>query len=159
MLKVGIGYDVHRFSEDRALIIGGVQIDYPMGLLGHSDADVLCHAIGDALLGALGAGDLGENFPPTDEKYKGISSMKILGYIQQMISDRKGEILSIDSTVIAQKPRLAGYRKKMTENIANVLNVGNHLVSVKATTTEGLGFTGREEGIAAQAVALLDLIK
>ena len=159
MLKVGIGYDVHRFSEDRALIIGGVQIDYPVGLLGHSDADVLSHAIGDALLGALGAGDLGENFPPADEKYKNISSMKLLGYIQQMISDRKGEILSIDSTVIAQKPRLAGYRDKMTENIANVLNVGTHLVSVKATTTEGLGFAGREEGIAAQAVALLDLIK
>ena len=159
MLKVGTGYDVHRFSEDRALIIGGVQIDYPMGLLGHSDADVLSHAIADALLGALGAGDLGENFPPTDEKYRDISSIKILEYIRHMVSDRNGEILSIDSTVIAQKPRLAGYRKEMAKNIANALDVGTDLVSVKATTTEGLGFAGREEGIAAQAVALLDLIK
>ena len=157
MLKIGCGYDVHRFSESRRLILGGVTIDYPLGLLGHSDADVLCHAVGDAVLGALGAGDLGEHFPPSNEEYRGISSLTILERIADLSAERGGEILCVDSTIIAQSPALSSYRNLMCENIAGALSLERHLVSVKATTTEGLGFAGRKEGIAAQAVVLINI--
>ena len=150
-MRIGQGYDVHRLTEGRKLILGGVDIPYEKGLLGHSDADVLLHAIMDALLGAAALGDIGQHFPDSDEAYKGISSLSLL--------KRVGEILAEnDSTVIAQRPKLLPYRPGMMENIADALGLERDRVSVKATTEEGLGFTGNGEGIAAQAVCLLSTV-
>ncbi len=159
MLKIGFGYDVHRLVEGRDLILGGVKVSFKKGLLGFSDADVLCHAIGDALLGSLCLGDLGRNFPDTDEKYKDISSLKLLKMINEKLKGENAKILSIDSTIVAEKPKLNTYTEKMRKNISDVLNIGIEQVSVKATTTEGLGFAGRGEGIAAFAVVLVQSAK
>jgi len=156
LIKIGFGYDAHRLVEGRDLILGGVKIPYELGLLGHSDADVLSHAIGEAILGALALGDLGRHFPDTDEKYKGISSLKILSLIDDMAKRENAKIIHIDSTIVAQEPKLSPYIEKMRENIADVLNINTDQISVKATTTEGLGFTGRKEGISAYAVVLME---
>ncbi|TDX49311.1 2-C-methyl-D-erythritol 2,4-cyclodiphosphate synthase [Orenia marismortui] len=151
-MRVGIGFDVHKLVEDSDLILGGVTIDYFLGLLGHSDADVLLHAIKDALLGAIGEGDIGRHFPDTDPQYKGISSLKLLKEVVDIIED-KGYILNnLDATIIAQKPKLAPYIERMQKNIAEVLRVDINKINLKATTTEGLGFIGKKEGIAAQAI-------
>lgn len=158
MLRIGHGYDAHRLVEGRALILGGVHIPWHSGLLGHSDADVLSHAIGHALLGAMRLGDLGENFPDTDPSLKGISSLEILTTIAGMINDHNGEIMSIDSTIVAQEPKLTPYKSRMIQNIAHALGLSENLVSVKATTTEEMGFTGRREGIEAYAVCLVEVI-
>jgi 2-C-methyl-D-erythritol 2,4-cyclodiphosphate synthase len=154
-MRIGMGYDVHRLVEDRKLILGGVEIPYEKGLLGHSDADVLLHAIMDALLGAAALGDIGKHFPDTDERYRGISSLKLLEHVGELLSDKGYAIGNIDATVIAQRPKLAGYREQMRENIAETLKIDVSQVSVKATTEEGLGFTGTGEGISSQAIALL----
>jgi 2-C-methyl-D-erythritol 2,4-cyclodiphosphate synthase len=156
MLKIGFGYDAHRLVKGRDLILGGVKIPYDFGLLGHSDADVLSHAIGQAILGALSLGDLGKHFPDTDEKYKGISSLRILSVIYDMTKKENAKIMHIDSTVVAQEPKLSPYIEKMRENIAETLKISTDQVSVKATTTEGIGFTGRKEGISAYAVVLME---
>ena len=154
-MKVGFGYDVHQLVEGRKLILGGVEIQYPKGLLGHSDGDVLLHAICDAILGAIGAGDLGKHFPESDLKLKGISSMELLRVVKILEEEGGFRINNIDSTIVAQAPRLAGYLPKMVENIARTLEVKPQKVNIKATTTEGLGFTGKGEGIAAYAVATI----
>jgi len=156
MFRIGFAYDAHRLVEGRDLVLGGVKIPYPKGLLGHSDADVLVHAIGEAILGALSLGDLGKHFPDTDPQYKGISSLKILSLICDMMTKENTGITNIDSTIVTQEPKLAGYISKMRENIAGVLKVEVDQVSVKATTTEGMGFAGRQEGISAYAVVLLE---
>lgn len=150
-VRVGTGYDVHRLVADRKLILGGVEIPHETGLLGHSDADVLCHAIGDALLGAAGLGDLGRHFPDSDEKYKGISSIRLLKEISSLLKKSGFRVVNVDATVVAQRPKLADYIQKMRENIAESLSSGVDQVSVKATTTEKLGFEGREEGISSQS--------
>jgi 2-C-methyl-D-erythritol 2,4-cyclodiphosphate synthase len=155
-MRIGTGYDVHRLSEDRELILGGVKIPYEKGLLGHSDADVLIHAIMDAILGAAALGDIGKHFPDTDEAYKGISSIELLGRVKNLIEDKLYMVGNIDGTIIAQKPRLSPYIPQMAENIASVLNIDISRVNIKATTEEGLGFTGAGQGIAAQAVCLLE---
>ena len=157
-MKIGFGYDAHRLAEGRDLILGGVKIPYDLGLLGHSDADVLSHAIGEAILGALALGDLGRHFPDTDEKYKGISSLKILSLIDDMAKRENAKIIHIDSTIVAQEPKLSPYIEKMRENIADVLNINTDQISVKATTTEGMGFIGRKEGISAYAVVLMEKV-
>lgn len=154
-MRIGIGYDVHRFQEGRRLVIGGVEIPYHKGLLGHSDADVLIHAICDALLGAAGLGDIGQHFPDSDVRYKDIDSLILLEQTARLVKDRGWLTGNIDSTVVAQKPRLAPYIEAMKEKIARALNIPVENVGIKATTSEGLGFEGREEGISAQAVALL----
>lgn len=154
-MRVGMGYDVHRLAEHRKLILGGVDIPYEKGLLGHSDADVLLHAVMDALLGAAAMGDIGQHFPDSDEQYRGISSLELLGHVGQLLADKGYAIGNIDATVIAQKPKLAGYRDRMRQNIADMLKIDISQVSVKATTEEGLGFTGTGEGISSQAIALL----
>jgi 2-C-methyl-D-erythritol 2,4-cyclodiphosphate synthase len=156
MIKIGFAYDAHRLEEGRDLILGGVKIPYPKGLLGHSDADVLTHAIGEAILGALSLGDLGKHFPDTDEKYKGISSLKILSMTNEMAKKEKAEIINIDSTIVAEEPKLSSYITEMRKNIARVLKINVNQISVKATTTEGMGFTGRKEGISAYAVVLVE---
>ncbi|OCC15286.1 2-C-methyl-D-erythritol 2,4-cyclodiphosphate synthase [Dissulfuribacter thermophilus] len=153
--RVGLGYDVHRFSRDRDLVVGGVKIPYEFGLLGHSDADCLLHAICDALLGAAGLGDIGRHFPDTDPAYKGISSLILLEKVVKLLHDEGWDIANIDSTIIAQSPRLAPYIDAMKKNISSVLGVDIGAVNIKATTTEGLGFEGKGEGIAAKAVALI----
>ena len=158
MLRIGHGYDAHKLVDGRPLILGGVSIPYERGLLGHSDADVLCHALGHALLGALRLGDLGENFPDTDKKYKDISSIELLKQIARKIRDKNGEIQSIDTTVVAQEPKLSPFKDEMTDNIAKALGISSSLISVKATTTEQMGFTGRKEGIEAHAVCLIEVI-
>lgn len=158
MLKIGHGYDAHRLVEGRKLILGGVEIPWPLGLLGHSDADVLSHAVGHALLGAMGMPDLGEMFPNTDPSLEGISSLELLRRIARLIDDRNGEIQSIDTTVVAQEPKLSPYKEHMAENIAEALGIPRNLVSVKATTTEYMGFTGRKEGIEAHAVCIIEVI-
>ena len=158
MLRIGHGYDAHRLVEGRKLILGGINIPYKMGLLGHSDADVLCHALGHALLGAMRFGDLGENFPDTDPAFKDISSLEILRRIAGMIREKKGEIQSIDTTIVAQEPKLSPYKDQMTLNLAEALDISKSLVSVKATTTEQMGFTGRMEGVEAYAVCLIEVI-
>lgn len=155
-MRVGIGYDVHKFEQGRRLILGGVHIPFETGLAGHSDADVLIHAIIDALLGAASMGDIGKVFPDTDNEYKNISSTILLNRVWQMLSRNGYVIKNIDSVVIAQKPRLAPYIEDMRLTIANILELDNDAVSVKATTTEGLGFEGRKEGISAQAICLLE---
>lgn len=154
-MRIGMGYDVHRLVEDRDLIIGGVKIPYERGLLGHSDADVLLHAIMDALLGAAALGDIGKHFPDTDPAYKGISSMKLLAHVQELLVQQGYMIENIDATIIAQQPKLRPYIAQMEQNIARVLSISEEQVNVKATTEEHLGFTGREEGISAQAICSL----
>jgi len=155
MFRVGIGYDVHALVPGYDLIIGGVKIPHDKGLKGHSDADVLVHAICDALLGALSLGDIGQHFPDTDPRFKGISSLKLLSYVSELIRKNGYTIVNVDSVVVAQRPKLFPFIKQMKENIAAVLGILPSQVSVKATTTEKLGFEGREEGISAQAVVLL----
>jgi len=154
-MRVGIGYDAHPLVEGRKLVLGGEEIDFPKGLLGYSDADLLCHSIADALLGASGLGDLGQHFPANDPKYKGISSLKLLQEVRQMVIAQGFSISYIDSVIIAQEPKLAKYIARMREKVAISLGIPPGRVSVKATTTEGLGFSGREEGMEAMAVALL----
>lgn len=154
-MRIGTGYDVHRLVEDRALVIGGVEIPYEKGLLGHSDADVLLHAIMDALLGAAALGDIGRHFPDSDPAYKGISSLLLLEKVGMLLNERGFVIENVDSTIIAQAPKMRPFIDTMRENIARVLGVGTEFINVKATTEEGLGFTGTGEGIAAQAVCLL----
>lgn len=157
-MRIGQGYDVHRLVEGRRLIIGGVDIPYEKGLLGHSDADVLLHAVMDALLGAAALGDIGQHFPDSDERYKGISSIALLKEVGKILQENGYMIENIDSTVIAQRPKLLPYRLQMAENIAAALGIEKEQVSVKATTEEGLGFTGTGEGISAQAIALLSSV-
>jgi 2-C-methyl-D-erythritol 2,4-cyclodiphosphate synthase len=150
-----MGYDVHRYAQDRKMILGGVEIPYELGLLGHSDADVLVHAVMDALLGAAALGDIGQHFPDTDPRYKGISSILLLEHVGRLMKENGYKIGNIDATIIAQRPKLAAYRPRMAENIAKALGLEVNQVSVKATTEEGLGFTGRMEGMAAQVIALI----
>ena len=153
MIKIGTGYDVHAFTDGRPLILGGVTIPYEKGLLGHSDADVLIHAICDALLGALAIGDIGTHFPASDPKYKNASSIGLLNEVAMMIGSRGYRVNNVDSVIVAQEPRLSPYAEQMRKNIADAVGAELGQVSVKSTTTEGLGFAGRKEGIAAQAVA------
>jgi 2-C-methyl-D-erythritol 2,4-cyclodiphosphate synthase len=155
-VRIGIGFDVHQLAVGRSLILGGCVIPFELGLLGHSDADVLVHAIMDALLGAAGMGDLGQHFPDTEEKYRDADSMLLLKQVNLLISEKGFKISSLDSTIICQRPKLAPYLKRMQDRIASVLDLDPELINVKATTTEQLGFTGRGEGIAAQAVVLLE---
>lgn len=155
-MRIGHGYDVHRLTENRKLIIGGVEISYELGLLGHSDADVLLHAISDALLGAAALGDIGGMFPDTDERWKGADSLKLLKAVVQRVSADGYVIENIDSTLIAQQPKTKSHIPLMRENIAKACNIDISQVSVKATTEEELGFTGRKEGISAHAVVLLN---
>lgn len=158
-MRIGNGYDVHRLTENRKLILGGVDIPYEKGLLGHSDADVLIHAVMDALLGAAALGDIGKHFPDTDPAYKGADSRELLSHVRRLIEDKGYFIENIDATIIAQKPKLASYIPEMKENIAGVLKISPDQVNVKATTEEGLGFTGQGLGIAASAVCLLSEIQ
>lgn len=155
-MRIGHGYDVHKLTENRKLILGGVEIPFELGLLGHSDADVLVHAIMDSLLGAAALGDIGKLFPDTDAAYKGADSILLLKEVCRVLSDNGYKIVNIDSTLIAQKPKLKDYIFSMRENIASVCNIDISAVSVKATTEEKLGFTGRLEGISAHAVCLID---
>lgn len=155
LMKVGMGYDVHRLTENRNLILGGVKIPWEKGLLGHSDADVLIHAIMDALLGAAALGDIGQHFPDTDPEYDGISSIELLKKVGELLEKKGYVVENIDATIIAQRPKLLNYRPKMAENIAAALHLDVSRVSVKATTEEGLGFTGSGEGISSQAITLL----
>lgn len=156
MMRVGHGYDVHRLVSGRKLILGGVEIPWEMGLLGHSDADVLVHAVMDALLGAAGLWDIGHAFPDNDPAYEGIDSMILLGRVREMLEEKGYTVGNIDATVLAQRPKLAGHIPQMRCNIARVLGVEEDCINVKATTEEGLGFTGIGEGMAAHAVALLN---
>jgi 2-C-methyl-D-erythritol 2,4-cyclodiphosphate synthase len=156
MFKVGFGYDAHRLVEGRKLFLGGVEIPFKKGLLGFSDADVLSHAIGDALLGSLNLGDLGRHFPDTDEKYKDISSLKILSQIKEKIKKENAKIMNVDSTIVAQEPKLSPYIDEMRKNISGALGIEKDKISIKATTTEGMGFIGRSEGMAAFCVVLIE---
>lgn len=157
-MRVGMGYDVHRLTEDRKLIIGGVEIPYEKGLSGHSDADVLIHAIMDALLGAAALGDIGQHFPDTDAQYAGADSMWLLSQVKGLIEERLFFVGNIDATIIAQRPKMAGYIPEMRENIARALGLELCQINIKATTEEGLGFTGDGSGISAQAICLLETI-
>ena len=154
-MRIGHGYDVHRLAEGRRLVLGGVDIDHPLGLLGHSDADVLTHAVMDALLGACALGDIGKLFPDTDPAYEGADSMELLRIVVEKLSQDGARVGNVDVTVIAQRPRLSPYLDDIRRSLADALRVDRSRVSVKATTEEGLGFTGRGEGIAAHAVALV----
>ncbi len=154
-MRVGMGYDVHKLVEGRKLIIGGVDIPYELGLLGHSDADVLLHAIMDSLLGAAALGDIGKHFPDTDERYKGISSLRLLEHVGKLLNENNYIIENIDATIIAQKPKMRPYIDEMRKNIADTLKLNINQVNVKATTEEGLGFTGSGEGISSQAICSL----
>ena len=154
--RVGLGYDVHRLVPERALILGGIEIPHSLGLEGHSDADVLTHALGDALLGAAGLGDLGRHFPDSDQQYKGISSLSFLKIILSKIRAEGWEIGYLDSTIVAQQPRLADFIPSMRRALAESLQISPDQIHIKATTSEGLGFCGRQEGIAAHAVALIN---
>lgn len=154
-LRIGQGYDVHQLVEGRKLIMGGVDIPHTRGLLGHSDADVLAHAVADALLGGVRGGDIGKLFPDTDPAYEGANSMKLLAAVADYVRDLGYEILDVDSVIAAQAPKLSPYRDQMRENLARAMGISPENVGVKATTTEHLGFEGREEGISATAVALL----
>ncbi|MBQ9945811.1 MAG: 2-C-methyl-D-erythritol 2,4-cyclodiphosphate synthase [Clostridia bacterium] len=156
MFRIGHGYDVHKFSENRRLILGGVEIPYEKGLLGHSDADVLVHAVCDALLGAASLGDIGKHFPDTDAAYKNADSIELLKRVCKLLKENGYEIANIDSTVIAQKPKLAPHIQRMRENIAAACGLDTDAVSVKATTEEGLGFTGELLGISAHSVVLIN---
>lgn len=154
-MRVGIGYDVHKLVEDRELIIGGVKIDYDRGLLGHSDADVLTHALIDAIFGAMGEGDLGRHFPDTDPGFKGADSLKLLAYAKGLMDKRGYRLGNADCTIIAQAPKMAPHLSSMIDNFARVLDTDKTNINVKATTEEGLGFTGAREGISSQAIVLL----
>lgn len=155
MFRIGNGYDVHRLVEGRRLILGGVEIPFEKGLLGHSDADVLCHAISDALLGAADAGDIGKHFPDSSDRFKGISSLILLERVGEIVREKGFEIGNVDSIIVAERPKMAPHSLAMKKNIAEALRVETAQVSLKATSTEGLGFAGKGEGIAAYAVALL----
>jgi 2-C-methyl-D-erythritol 2,4-cyclodiphosphate synthase len=154
-MKIGLGFDVHAFKAGRKLILGGVEIGHHMGLVGHSDADVLVHALMDAILGACGLGDIGVHFPDSDEKYKDISSLLLLDEVRKKMEKRGLEIVNVDLILIVQEPNVSKYFNEMKKNIAQVLDIKQNIINIKATTTEGLGFCGREEGIAAQCVVLL----
>ena len=154
-MRIGMGYDVHKLVEERDLILGGVKIPYELGLLGHSDADVLLHAIMDSLLGAAALGDIGKHFPDTDPKYKGISSIELLKHVGNLLTEHNYKIGNIDATIIAQRPKMAPHISKMRENIASALNISIDQINVKATTEEGLGFTGEGKGISSQSICLL----
>lgn len=151
--RIGCGYDVHKLGEERKLILCGVEVPYEKGLLGHSDADVALHALMDALLGAAAMGDIGKHFPDTDERFKGADSMQLTLHVKKLLQEECWQVNNVDVTIIAQRPKLAGYIAKMRANVAKVLDVAESVVNIKATTTEKLGFTGRGEGIAAEAVA------
>ena len=155
MFKTGIGFDAHPLAEDRPLVIGGVNIPHSRGLLGHSDADVLVHAVMDAILGALALGDIGEHFPDTEDEFEGADSLVLLSRVQKMIEDKGYSCENLDSIIIAEKPKLKSYIGEMRKNLASVLKISTDQLSIKATTTEQMGFTGREEGIVAQAIVLL----
>jgi 2-C-methyl-D-erythritol 2,4-cyclodiphosphate synthase len=155
-MRIGHGYDVHRLVTGRKLILGGVDIPYDKGLLGHSDADVILHAISDAILGAIGEGDIGKHFPDTDPAYKGISSIKLLRHVMALADEKGYRIGNLDATIVAQRPKLAAYIPEMRSNIAGALGADMERVNVKATTTEELGFAGRGEGIASYAVTILE---
>ena len=157
-IRIGHGYDVHRLVEDRDLILGGVKIEHTLGLLGHSDADVLLHAVSDSLLGALALGDIGKHFPDTDSRYKGANSLKLLVAVYGLVKEQGYRIVNVAATVLAQKPKLAPHIPAMRQNVALALECSVEQISVKATTEEKLGFTGNEEGIAAHAVCLLERI-
>ncbi len=157
-IRIGHGYDVHRLVENRDLILGGVKIEHTLGLLGHSDADVLLHAVSDSLLGALALGDIGKHFPDTDSRYKGADSLKLLVAVYGLVKEQGYRIVNVDATVLAQKPKLAPHIPAMRQNVALALECSVEQISVKATTEEKLGFTGNEEGIAAHAVCLLERI-
>ena len=157
-MRVGLGYDVHKLVEGRDLILGGVNIPHTLGLLGHSDADVLVHAIMDALLGAAAMGDIGKHFPDTDPAYKGADSMKLMAHVKELLDEKGYVIDNIDATIIAQKPKLRPYIEEMEANIAKVLGILEDQINVKATTEERLGFTGREEGMAASAICSLSTL-
>lgn len=157
-MRIGHGYDVHKLVEGRKCIIGGVDIPSPLGLLGHSDADVLLHAVSDALLGACAMGDIGHLFPDTDDKWKGADSLELLKEVVRQVNEKGYKIVNIDSTILAQTPKMAPYIVEMRKNIAVACNVDTDCVSVKATTEEGLGFTGNKQGIAAHAVCLVEKI-
>ena len=154
-MRIGIGYDVHKLVEDRDLILGGVKIPYSLGLLGHSDADVLLHAIMDSLLGAAALGDIGKHFPDSDHRYKGISSIELLKHVGSLLKENNWLIENIDSTIIAQKPKMAPHIENMRKNISEALNINIDQINVKATTEEGLGFTGEGKGISSQSICLL----
>lgn len=155
MFRVGNGFDVHAFAENRPLIIGGIEIPYEKGLIGHSDADVLLHTVADACLGAIGEGDIGRHFPDTDPNFKDADSAKLLQHVWKLVRNKGYKLVNIDCIIMAQKPKMAPHIEKMQERIAELLEAGMEQVNVKATTTERLGFVGREEGIASQAVVLL----
>ena len=154
-MRIGMGYDVHKLVKERDLILGGVKIPYELGLLGHSDADVLLHAIMDSLLGAAALGDIGKHFPDTDSKYKGISSIELLKHVGNLLSEHNYKIGNIDATIIAQRPKMAPHIPTIRENIASALNISIDQINVKATTEEGLGFTGEGLGISSQSICLL----
>lgn len=155
-MRIGSGYDVHRLVEERDLILGGVKIPYALGLLGHSDADVLLHAIMDSILGAAALGDIGKHFPDSDPKYKGISSIKLLTHVKELLKETGYKISNIDATIIAQAPKMAPHIPQMRENIAEALEIDITQINVKATTEEGLGFTGEGKGISSQSICLLE---
>lgn len=157
-MRIGLGYDVHKLVPNRDLIIGGVKIPHTLGLLGHSDADVLIHAIMDSLLGAAALGDIGNHFPDTDAEFKGISSIKLLNEVRELLSKNNYKIENIDSTIIAQRPKMSPYITSMRENISEALRISIDQINVKATTEEGLGFTGIEEGISSQSICLISKI-
>lgn len=157
-LRIGLGYDVHAFAEARALVLGGVVVPHSQGLQGHSDADVLTHAIMDAILGAMREGDIGRHFPDSDSAYSGISSIELLRRVASIAADRGYRLVDIDSVVVCEEPKLSPYREEMQGTLARALGIEEDRVGIKATTTEGLGFEGRGEGIAAQAVALLERV-
>ncbi len=154
--RIGIGFDAHRFAEKRKFILGGVTIKYEKGLLGHSDADVLCHAIADALLGAIGQKDIGQHFPDSDKKFKDISSLKILSQVLTMITKLSYKIINIDAIIICQTPKLNPYFSKMKKNLAKILRIREWQIGLKAKTTEGMGFIGQKQGVAAYAIALVE---
>lgn len=156
MLRVGFGYDVHKLVKGRKLILGGVQIPHSKGLLGHSDADVLLHSICDAILGALAEEDIGKHFPDTDKKYKGIASLKLLSEVSEILKQKKAKLVNIDTTVVAEKPKLSGYTDKMRNNISKTLKISTDKISVKATTQNSLGPIGQGEGIASFAIVLIE---
>lgn len=158
-MKIGIGYDVHRLVEGRRLFLGGIEIPFEKGLLGHSDGDVLIHAICDAILGAIAEGDIGVHFPDSDESIRDIKSIKILAYVRELAQKKSYRIVNIDAVVITEEPKIASYRERIKEQLADALQIDIMSVSIKGKTTEGLGFTGRREGIAVQAVALLEKLK
>ena len=155
-MRIGQGFDVHRLVEGRLLVLGGVTIPYKYGLLGHSDADVLIHAIMDALLGAIGAGDIGQHFPDNDPRYLGAESTELLKRVNAMVKEAGFKVVNLDATIIAERPKLAEYLDQMRRNIALIIGIEVELVNIKATTTEGLGYTGRGEGIGAMAVVLVE---